>query len=137
MSANASSIKVVPVGARKCRPFLLDVMVMSPEAGFKFEVSVEKACTCANDPIWKLVFDLFQKQGGNLVQIVHVSFTAGTDVEAQGIRRASLEGVSPQGVAALKDTVYPVAKQVGLAGGTASAEQNQALLSGMSKVATS
>jgi hypothetical protein len=58
-------------------------------------------------------------------------------VEAQGIRRASLEGVSPQGVAALKDTVYPVAKQVGLAGGTATAEQNQALLSGMSKVATS
>jgi len=137
MSANASSIKVVPVGPKKCRPFLLDVMVLSPEAGFKFDVSVEKACTSTNDTIWKLVFDLFQKQGDNFVQIVHVSFTAGTDAEAQGIRRASLAGITPQGVAALKDEVFPVAKQVGLAGGTPTAQQNQALQSGMSKVATS
>ena len=73
----SSSISVVPVGAKKCKPFVLQVMVFSPESGFKFEVLVEKDCSASNDPIWKLVLDLYKKQatGSDFDQIVHVSFT--------------------------------------------------------------
>ena len=40
-----SSISVVPIGAKLCKPFLLEVMVFSPESGFKFKVIVERSCT--------------------------------------------------------------------------------------------
>jgi hypothetical protein len=33
---------VVKVGEKKCKPFLMEVMVFSPEAGYKFEVLVER-----------------------------------------------------------------------------------------------
>ena len=58
-----SSISVVPVGNKICKPFLLEVMVFSPEAGFKFKVMVERSCTPEADAIWKLVFDLFRVIG--------------------------------------------------------------------------
>ncbi len=69
-------------------------MVFSPEAGYKFEVVVEKACTPENDPIWKLVFDLYKRKRDGFDQIVHVSFRAGTAQESAGVQRMALEGVS-------------------------------------------
>ena len=55
-----SSISVVPIGKKVCRPFLIEVMVFSPEAGYKFKVIVERSCTPEADALWKLVFDLFK-----------------------------------------------------------------------------
>src|SRR5258706_10367599 len=121
---NASSISVVPTKPKSCKPFLLNVMVMTPEANFKFEVMVEKACTATNDAVWKLVFDLFKKKGTELVQIVHVSFTAGSDDENKGLRRAAINGLTEGAVKALKTDVFPVAKAVGAAGGKAKPRQS-------------
>lgn len=135
MSANASSISVVPTKPKSCKPFLLNVMVMTPEANFKFEVMVEKACTSTNDAVWKLVFDLFKKKGTELIQIVHVSFTAGSDDEGKGLRRAALAGLTESAVKALKTDVFPVAKAVGEAGGTPTPAQTAALTAAMSKAA--
>jgi len=71
----ANSISVVPVGKKICRPFLLEVMVFSPQAGFKFKVDVERSCTPEADALWKLVFDLYQvDQNGKETQLVHVSY---------------------------------------------------------------
>ncbi len=38
-----SSISVVPIGTKVCKPFLLEVMVFSPESGYKFKVVVERS----------------------------------------------------------------------------------------------
>jgi len=75
-STPPSQASVVKIGAKKCRPFILDVMVYSPESGYKAVISVERGCTATNDSIWKFVFDLFKKQktGTDFDQLVHVSY---------------------------------------------------------------
>src|SRR3982751_62589 len=74
-------------GAKRCKPFTIEVMVFAPASGFKIEVKIEKTCTPQADAIWKIVFDLFKKQatGDGFDQLVHVSFTGGTPVQQQGI----------------------------------------------------
>jgi hypothetical protein len=110
----ASTASVVKVGPKVCKPFLLQVMVFSPESGYKFEVVVERQCTPENDPVWKLVFDLYKKQPGEtaFVQIVHVSFTAGAPNEQQGIARMATDGVSQAQSRALAAQVFPVTKKL-------------------------
>jgi len=39
-----TEISTVFVGSKACRPFLLEVMVFSPESGYKFEISLEYQC---------------------------------------------------------------------------------------------
>ena len=112
MSANEATISAVPVGAKSCKPFLLEVMVMSPESGYKFEVMVEKACTAQNDPVWKLVFDLYKRMGDELVQVVHVSFRAGNEDERRGIRKMAHEGVTLRAAEVIATEVHPVAKRL-------------------------
>ncbi|HZS28362.1 MAG TPA: hypothetical protein VFB76_14115 [Candidatus Angelobacter sp.] len=132
-----SSVSVVPVGAKKCKPFVLQVMVFSPEAGFKFEVQVEKDCSATNDPIWKLVFDLYKKQatGTDFDQIVHVSFTSGTTQEQQGVQSMVSQGVSSGQADALTNQVYPAAKALdGVQ--TPTPQQKQAVHQAMSNAAT-
>ncbi|HEV7522881.1 MAG TPA: hypothetical protein VGP89_17395 [Candidatus Angelobacter sp.] len=134
----ASSISVVPIGAKKCKPFVLQVMVFSPESGFKFEVLVEKDCSPQNDPIWKLVFDLYKKQatGPDFDQIVHVSFTSGSTAEQKGVQSMVTQGVSSGQADALTSDVYPAAKDLdGVQ--TPTNQQKQALHQAMSKAATS
>jgi hypothetical protein len=46
-----SAISVVPIGKKVCKPFLLEVMVFSPEAGYKFKVIVERSCTPEADDL--------------------------------------------------------------------------------------
>ena len=110
--AAAGTASVVKVGPKRCRPFLLQVMVFSPEAGYKFEVVVEKGCTPDNDPIWKLVFDLYKQKLDAFDQIVHVSFTAGSADESEGVKRMALEGVSDQQADLLTGPVYDAAKSL-------------------------
>lgn len=107
-----SSISVVPIGAKVCKPFLLEVMVFSPESGFKFKVMVERACTPEADSVWKLVFDLFRIIDGKEVQVVHVSYTTGTPVESKAVQAMAIEGVKPAQAQALTTKVFPAAKTV-------------------------
>src|SRR5258706_4217227 len=96
---------VVKVGKKRCRPFVLNVMVMNPEAGCKFEVDIEKVCTAENDATWKLVFDLYKKIDDQFVQIVHVSFKADAPNEVTGVQRIASEGVSLPQARVLSDEV--------------------------------
>ena len=129
-----STISVVPVGAKVCRPFTLEVMVFSPEAGFKFKVIVERSCTPQADSLWKLVFDLFKMIDGQEVQIVHVSFTAGPPVEHAGIQAMATAGVNPAQAAVLVNEVHPAAKAIeGVKKPTK--KQKQALHDAMAKAA--
>lgn len=107
-----SSVSVVPAGKKVCKPFLLEVMVFSPEAGYKFKVIVERSCTPEADAIWKLVFDLFKVTGNQEVQIVHVSFTTGTPVEAKAVKSMAAQGVKPAQAKLLVNKVHPAAKAI-------------------------
>jgi hypothetical protein len=109
---STSSTKVVPIGPKICKPFLLNVMVFSPEAGFKFEVSVERDCTPTADAIWKIVFDLSKVVAGSPdVLLVHVSYTSGTPVEQQNVQNM-VSGVSQAQANVLVNEVYPATKAV-------------------------
>ena len=47
-------IKVaLTTGPKKCKPFVIEVMVFAPASGFKIEVLIEKSCTPQADAIWK------------------------------------------------------------------------------------
>jgi len=128
-----SSVSVVPVGAKVCKPFLLEVMVFSPEAGYKFKVIVERSCTPEADALWKLVFDLFRVENGQETQIVHVSFTTGAPVEQKAVQAMAANGVSSGQAKVLVEDVYPPAKAIeGVAAPTTA--QKKALHDAMSKV---
>ncbi len=107
-----SSTSVVTIADKVCKPFLLEVMVFSPEAGYKFKVSVERSCTPQADAIWKLVFDLFRVKNNNEVQLVHVSFTTGAAVEQKAVQLMASEGVKPPQADLLVDEVHPAAKAI-------------------------
>jgi hypothetical protein len=97
---------------KKCKPFILDVMVMNPEEKYKFEVQVEKLCTTDNDPMWKLVFDLYKKKGEGFIQIVHVSYKPTGGDETGGVAKMVTDGVSKPQAKALTDKVFPAAKAI-------------------------
>ena len=81
-------------GPKKCKPFVLEVMVFAPASGFKIQVMIEKSCTPQADAIWKIVFDLWKKSGTSFEQLVHVSFTGGTPVEQKGIEATAANGIN-------------------------------------------
>lgn len=93
---------------------LLQVMVFSPESGYKFEVVVECQCSPENDLIWKLVFDLYKQQPGqtDFVQIVHVSFTAGAPNEQNALAQIAANGVTPAQSRTLAAKVFPATKKL-------------------------
>jgi hypothetical protein len=131
----ASSTSVVSIGTKVCKPFLVEVMVFSPESGYKFKVLVERSCTPEADPLWKLVFDLYRVTGTTEVQLVHVSFTSGTPVEQKGVQLMASEGVKPDQAEILTDEVHPAAKAiVGVKKPTAN--QKKRLHDAMTKVVT-
>lgn len=107
-----SSTSVVPIQDKVCKPFLLEVMVFSPEAGYKFKVVVERDCTPEADELWKLVFDLYRVTGTDEVQVVHVSFTTGTPVEKKAVQLMASEGVKVPQASILIDEVHPAVKAV-------------------------
>jgi hypothetical protein len=85
-------------GAKKCKPFIIEVMVFAPASGFKIEVLIEKSCTPQADAVWKIVFDLYKKKaaGDGFDQLVHVSFKGGTPVVQQGIQATAANGLNDQ-----------------------------------------
>lgn len=107
------AISVTTIGAKQCKPFILEVFVASPEAGYKFELLVEKACSIDNDPLWKLVFDLYKKNAaGTFDQIVHVSFRAVDPKERQGVESMSVNPISFETAKVLVEEVHPAAKAI-------------------------
>ena len=129
----SSKISVVAIGKKACRPFVLEIMVFSPESGYKFKVNVERSCTPEADALWKLVFDLFQIKGGKELQLVHVSFTAGSPVEAQGVQLLASQGVSPHQADVLVKRVFPAAREI-KPGKVLTPAQKKALKDAMSQV---
>lgn len=114
-----NNISIVPVTARSCRPFTLEVMVFSPEAGFKFQVAIEKSCIKATteDPAitkWKLVFDLYKQKAGSsdFDQIVHVSYTAENPVQEKKVASTVANGVNPDQSKQIITKVHPSVKAV-------------------------
>jgi hypothetical protein len=107
-----SKVKVVKVSQKPCKPFILEVMVFSPEAGYKFQLMVERQCASATEPIWKLVFDLEKKIENEFVQIVHVSFTSGSVEESDGIKSMVTEGISYEAAKVVVGEVYPATKAI-------------------------
>ena len=95
--ATAEPIKVaLTTGPKKCKPFIIEVMVFAPASGFKIDVNIEKSCTPQADVVWKIVFDLWKKQttGDDFDQLVHVSFKGGTPVEQKGIQATAANGIN-------------------------------------------
>ena len=131
----ASSTSVVSIGTKVCKPFLIEVMVFSPESGYKFKVLVERSCTPEAEAMWKLVFELYRVTGTTEVQLVHVSFTSGTPVERKGVQLMASEGVKPDQADILTNEVHPAAKAiVGVKKPTAS--QKKRLHDAMTSVVT-
>jgi hypothetical protein len=69
-------------------------MVFSPEAGFKFDVTVQHICTPVE--MWKIIFNLFRKVGGEMVLVVSVEFEAEAPAEIEAAQHMSNEGVNFQ-----------------------------------------
>lgn len=128
-----SKISVVPIGKKVCKPFVLEIMVFSPESGYKFKVNVERSCTPEADALWKLVFDLYQNKAGKEIQLVHVSFTAGSPVEEKAVQQLASQGVSPQQADVLVKKVFPAAKEI-KPGKVPSPAQKKALKDAMTEV---
>lgn len=101
---------VTPTGSKKCNPFLLRVMVFSPEAGFRFDVTVQLVCSPTNDKTWKLLFHLFKKIGSDFVQVVGVEFEATTPAEAQALETMSDQGVNVLQARAMRQRVHPAVR---------------------------
>ena len=134
-SSGSSSLSAVATGPKKCKPFLLEVMVSPPQGSFKFELTVEKGCTPTNDATWKLVFDLYKEVNDKFVQVAHVSFKAGSAEEKKGIKDIAVNGITEKAADVAAKEVLPPA--------TVLAEQQQPtpevkkqLKEGMSRVAT-
>ena len=108
-----ASDSTVTIRTRKCRPFLLRVMVYSPESGYKFNIEVQKACTASNEEVWKLLFDLYKKIDDQFVEIISVEFIAGDPNEIERVAAITDEGLKRSQVRAFRDNVYPLAKPIG------------------------
>lgn len=105
-----ASITTITTGGKKCTPFLLRVMVYSPESGYKFTIEIQKACSDQNEPIWKLLFDLFKKIDDEFVRLVGVEFVAGDPNDIKKIAAITDEGMKRPQVRAFRDNVFPLIK---------------------------
>ena len=103
---------VVRVGAKKCKPFIIEVMVFSPESGYKFEVAIERSCTPTKDSVWKIVFDLYKQKanGSGFDQLVHVSYRGKSPEENRGIAK-TVDGVNDAQAEVIVDEVFPATKE--------------------------
>ena len=99
---------VAVTSSGSCTPIRLRVMIFSPEAGFKFEVTVVHLCSPVEK--WSVVFNLFKQINGQLVQVVGVDFEAEVPAEVQAIEKMSNEGVNFQQARQFTKKVHPAVK---------------------------
>ena len=107
------STTTVTTGGKKCKPFLIRVMVFSPESGFKFTIEIQKACSSENEPVWKLLFDLFKRINDKFEEVVSVEFVAGDPNDIEKIAAITDEGMKKAQVRAFRDNVFPLVKPFG------------------------
>src|SRR5262249_39746363 len=112
------NISVVPVDTTSCQPFKLEVMVFSPEAGFKFEVSVERSCTKPTKPktqteVCKFVSDHLKRSEAQkeLVKTVHLPYTAANALQAKNIQTTAANGVNAEQSDQLVNKLHPAVKK--------------------------
>lgn len=96
-----------PKAKDTCTEFRLKVMIFSPEAGFKFDVTVQRKCFPTK---WLLIFNLFKKIGNDFTQIVGVEFEAEKKEEKKALAEMSTTGVNVLQNRALRKKVYPLVK---------------------------
>jgi hypothetical protein len=101
-----TTITPVPAGST-CTEFRIKVMIFSPEAGFKFDVTVQRKCFPTK---FLLNFNLFKKSGNDFVQIVGVEFEAEKKEEQKAIEDTGANGINPQQSQAFRKKVYPLVK---------------------------
>src|ERR1700682_1256886 len=96
----------------QCTPFLLKVMVFSPESGFKFDVTIQRTCPADGSTDWSIIFHLYKKQatGSDFDLIVSVEFQAETPADKQAIETISNQGVTVPQNRAFRKQVYPTVK---------------------------
>jgi hypothetical protein len=106
----------VTIQTRRCQPFLIRVMVYSPEAGYKFNIEVQKACSANNEEIWKLLFSLSKKIDSAFEEIISIEFIAGDPNEIERVAAISEQGLTRPQVRAFRDKVFPLTKPIADAG---------------------
>jgi hypothetical protein len=111
-----ASTTTITTGKKKCTPFLIRVMVFSPESGYKFTIEIQKACSSQNEPIWKLLFDLFKKIDNEFVEVVSVEFVAGDPNDIKKVAAITDEGMKRPQVRAFRENVFPLVKPFGDSG---------------------
>jgi hypothetical protein len=128
-----ASTTTVTTGIKKCKPFLLRVMIFSPESGYKFTIEVQKACTSNNEPVWKLLFDLYKKIEEEFVEIISVEFVAGDPNDIKKIAAITSDGMKSPQVRAFRDNVFPLVKPFGDSGKTPTADEKKIIDDTMKK----
>lgn len=123
----------ITTGAKKCKPFLLRVMIFSPESGYKFTIEIQKACNSQNEPVWKLLFDLYKKIGADFTEVVSVEFVAGDPNDIDKIAAVTEDGMKRAQVRAFRDDVYPMVKPFGDTGQKPNAEEQKKIDATMKK----
>ena len=106
----SKTVTTITPAQKKCKPFVLRVMVFSPESGYKFSIEVQKACTDKNEEVWKLLFDLSKKIDGEFVELVTVEFVSGDPNDIEKIAVITDEGMKRAQVRAFRDDVFPLVK---------------------------
>jgi hypothetical protein len=129
--ANSQLSTKVSTGAKSCKPFLLKVMIYSPEPGYKFTLEVQKACDSQNNAIWKLLFDLYKKKDTDFIEILSVEFVAGDPNDIQNISAITSDGMKKAQVQAFREDVYPLIKPFGDSGQQPSSEDHKKIDSAM------
>jgi hypothetical protein len=96
-----------PAAGETCTEFRIKVMIFSPEAGFKFDVTVQRKCFPTK---FLVIFNLFKKVGSEFVQIVGVEFEAEKKEEQKAIEDISKNGLNVLQDRAFKKKVFPAVK---------------------------
>ena len=127
----------ITTGAKRCKPFLLRVMIFSPESGYKFTIEIQKACNSNNEPIWKLLFDLYKKIDGEFQEVVSVEFVAGDPNDIDKVAAVTEDGMKRAQVRAFRENVYPLVKPFGDSGQAPSAADKKKIDDSLKKAINS
>ena len=105
-----------------CTEFRIKVMIFSPEAGFKFDVTVQRKCFPTK---FLLIFNLFKKTDKDFVQVVGVEFEAEKKEEQKAIEELSKSGVNTLQSRAFRQKVFPPVKALADGDEPTAAEQQK------------
>lgn len=90
-----------------CLEFRIKVMIYSPEAGYKFDVTVQRKCFPTK---YLVIFNLYKKIGNDFVLIVSVEFEAEKKEEKIAVENISKNGVNVLQSRAFRKKVFPLTK---------------------------